>query len=122
MKYLNSAIAALALGLGLPAPAMAQPPTTACNIDVLSTPQGIVLRPIARSRTAVSGTYRLSVETSGPAGRSTVSQGGDFSVRGAREQTLGSVSLGHSSGGLAQARVELFWAGGRTSCARRVRL
>lgn len=122
MKPLKLAIAALALTLCPSGTALAQPPAAQCDIDVLRTPQGIVLRPIARSGTAVSGSYLVSVETSGPAGRSTVSQGGDFSVRGGHSQTLGSVSLGQSSGGLAQARVELFWAGGRTSCARRVRL
>ena len=122
MKSLHSLIAALALALSSSGGAQALPTAPQCDIDVLNTPQGIVLQSVARARTAVSGSYQLSVDTSGPTGRSTVSQGGDFSVRGGRSETLGSLFLGRSSGALVVARMDLSWAGGRTSCMRRIRL
>ena len=122
MKNLNSAIAALALTLGPSGAALALPPAAQCDIDVLSTPQGIVLRPVARSRTAVSGSYQLSVDTSGPAGRSAVSQGGDFSVRGGRSDGLSSVALGRSPGAVVVARMNLSWAGEHANCMRRIQM
>jgi len=121
MKSFYPMTAALALALSTSG-ALAQSTSPQCNINVLSTPQGVVLQSTARSRTAVSGSYQLSVETTGPAGRSTVSQGGEFSVRGGSSEALGSLSLGRSSGALVVARMELSWAGGHTSCTRRIRL
>lgn len=115
-------IAALALTLSPAGAALALPTAAQCEIDVLSTPQGIVLRPVARSRTGVSGSYQLSVDTSGPAGRSAVSQGGDFSVRGGRSEGLGSIALGRSSGAVVVARMNLSWAGGQASCTRRIQM
>lgn len=122
MKSLNPVITALAFTLGASGAAGAQPEPVQCDIDILRTPQGIVLRPTARSTTAVSGSYQLSVNTSGPDGQSDVSQGGDFSVRADRAETLGTVALGGPSRGHVTARLDLAWPGGQTRCARQIRL
>jgi len=122
MHSLSFIIAALAFPLGASGAAAAAPTAVHCEIDVLSTPQGIVLRPVVRSRTAVSGSYQLSVDTLGPAGRSAVSQGGDFSVRGGRTDGLSSVALGRSPGAAVEARLELSWAGRHASCRRRIQM
>ena len=120
MYSLSFIVAALALPLSPSGAAPALPTAVQCEIDVLSTPQGIVLRPVVRSRTAVSGSYQLSVDTSGPAGRSAVSQGGDFSVRGGRSDGLSSVALGRSPGAVVVARMNLSWAGEHANCMRRI--
>lgn len=122
MHSLSFIIAALALPLSPSGAAPALPTAVQCEIDVLSTPQGIVLRPVVRSRTAVSGSYQLSVDTSGPAGRSAVSQGGDFSVRGGRSDGLSSVALGRSPGAVVVARMNLSWAGEHANCMRRIQM
>lgn len=120
------AIAAATLALGGSALALSPPvvPSTPpqCAIEVVSTPQGTRLRPVARSGSDLSGSYRLNVETSGTSGRSTVSQGGDFSLLAGREEMLGSVSLGQASGTRLVARMDLSWAGGRTHCVRHAQL
>jgi len=121
MKSLYPIAAALALALSSSG-ALAQATSLQCGINVLNTPQGVVLQSTARSGPAVSGSYQLSVETTGPAGRSTVSQAGEFSVRGGSSEALGSVSLGRSPGAFAVARMELSWVGGHRSCTRRIRL
>ncbi|WDR06993.1 curli-like amyloid fiber formation chaperone CsgH [Devosia rhodophyticola] len=45
------------------------------------------------SPTDLSGTYRLSIVSSGPSGRSNINQGGGFSVRANEDVVLGRVSL-----------------------------
>ena len=117
----TSAAVAVALGLSGSAVALPHPPSVQCEIEVVTTPHGTVLRPVARSAAALSGEYRLSVESAGSGGSSQVSQGGAFSLTPGRPETLGSVSLAQSSGMQVLARMELSWAGGRTHCERRVR-
>jgi len=118
-----AAITAVTLGLSgsaLAMPGPVGPPTPVqCDVEVVRTAQGTLLRPVARSGVELSGFYRLNVETSGPGGRSTVSQGGEFSLLAGREQSLGSVSLGQASGARIVARMDLFWPGGRTQCVHR---
>ena len=122
MTYFNATLAALALTLGLSGGAQARPASVGCEIDVLRTGQGVILRPVASASSGLAGIYQLSVDTAGRAGRSSVSQGGEFAVRGGQRTTLGSVALGQGSGAVATARMDLSWRGGRTSCVRKIRL
>lgn len=126
VRHSAVAIAAVTLGLGGSALALPTPevPSThpRCDIEVVSTPQGTRLRPIARSAADLLGSYRLNVETSGGGGGSSVSQGGDFSLRAGQEEVLGSVSLGQAHGTRLVARMDLSWAGGTTHCVRRAQL
>jgi len=128
MNARNSAAAIAAVTLGLGGSALALPPPEVpsaqprCDIEVVSTPQGTRLRPIARAAADLSGSYRLNVETTGAGGGSSVSQGGDFSLHAGQEQVLGSVSLGHADGTRLVARMDLSWAGGSTHCVRRAQL
>ena len=128
MNARNSAAAIAAVTLGLSGSALAMPgpvappPPVHCDIEVVQTPDGTRLRPVARSGIDLSGSYELNVETSGAGGRSTVSQGGEFSLLAGRGQTLGSVSLGRAPGARIVARMEVSWPGGQTQCVRRVTL
>lgn len=128
MNARNSAAAIAALTLGLSGGALAMPrpvalpPPVQCVIEVVQTPDGTRLLPVARSGIDLSGSYELNVETSGTGGRSTVSQGGEFSLVAGRGQTLGSVSVGQASGARILARLDVSWPGGRTQCERRVTL
>lgn len=112
----------VALALGRPGTAPALPSMPQCDIEVLNTAQGIVLRPFARFSTNVSGTYQLTVNTSGPAGRAAVSQGGDFTVREGHSDGFGSVALGRSPGAFVEARMNLSWVGGHTNCSREIQM
>lgn len=122
MNFFSFIIAALALPLGSSGAAAAPATALRCEIDVLRTPQAVVLRPVVHSRTAVSGSYQLSVDTLGPAGRSAVSQGGEFFLRGGRSDGLSSVSLSHSPGAAIEARMHLSWAGKHASCTRHIQM
>ncbi|WP_298162119.1 curli-like amyloid fiber formation chaperone CsgH [Brevundimonas sp.] len=128
MNARNSAAAIAAVTLGLSGSALAMPgqmaitPQVQCDIEVVQTPDGTQLRPVARSGIDLSGSYQLTVETSGPAGSSSVSQGGEFALLAGQVQALGSVSLGRASGTRIVARVDVSGPSGRTRCVRRVTL
>ena len=122
MTNTNVTLAAVVLAMGLSSGAQARPPSVGCGIDVVRAGPNIVLRPVASASSGLAGVYQLSVDTAGRAGRSSVSQGGEFSIRGGQRTTLGSVAVGQSRGAITQARLDLSWPGGRTSCVRQIRL
>jgi hypothetical protein len=127
MHTLN-ALAFVIVMLGASSSALAVPtPTTGpspiqCEIDMVTTPRGLVLRPVARSEASISGSYQLIVETSAVDGRSTVTQGGDFALLAGQSQALGMISLGHTPRATMAARLEIDWEGGHTGCSRRATL
>lgn len=95
-----------------------QHPAVQCEITVVETAQGRLIRPVAQAGRAIGGAYQLSVETVGDGGRSQVSQGGDFSLRAGQRHVLGTVSVGGASGAQVTALLVLTWRGGRTQCVQ----
>ncbi|SDG37810.1 curli-like amyloid fiber formation chaperone CsgH [Pelagibacterium luteolum] len=67
--------------------------------EVLATPSGngVTLQAVFHAEDITHGSYQLSVQSSGGAGRSSINQGGDFSANGAGLVPLGTVTVGGSA-------------------------
>lgn len=85
-----------------------------CEIDVTEGKGGVVLKGRVYAKTDVEGSYRMRVSsTSG----SNINQSGDFAASPGSPGDLGLVSLGGS--GSYNARLELSWTGGSTTCSEK---
>ena len=101
------------------APAHAASDGVRCEITVskrggITTLEGVVL-----ASKSVSGSYRLSVTTSGGSGGSDIDQSGAFSASAGQSSSLGVVSLGGTAN-LASAQLSVKWNGGSTQCSQRI--
>jgi hypothetical protein len=90
-----------------------------CEIRVDRHGGGVVLEGLVFAEEPVSGSYRLRVWQKSGAGRSQISQSGDFSVESGSE-SLGLVSLANRGGGYV-ATLSVQWDGGGFDCTERVR-
>ncbi|MGE6741952.1 curli-like amyloid fiber formation chaperone CsgH [Allorhizobium pseudoryzae] len=111
----GTAVLAAGTGAGAKAPLR-------CEIQVTPQKGMVTLEGIVFSDRAVDGTYSLQVEGSGRGGSNSVQQGGAFSAKAGRSNSLGQVSLGSaganydvtlkvSAGGKTVSCTE--WVGGR---------
>ncbi|WDR02160.1 curli-like amyloid fiber formation chaperone CsgH [Devosia algicola] len=64
-----------------------------CGLETTTSNGTVALEARLVSPTDLSGTYRLSIISSGPSGRSNINQGGGFSARANEDVVLGRVSL-----------------------------
>ena len=87
------------------------------SCEIVATPSGgmTAIEGVARSDTAMTGSYQLRV--SGPG--TNISQGGPFDASAGRPATLGSVMLG-GSGGSYDVRLEVETGGASASCSERI--
>lgn len=117
-------LAAACLGLVALTPALAHvvPAAAAgplgCEIREASRSGGVTLQPVVVAEKKVSGSYLFTVESRTGGGRSSSTQGGDFSLRPGEEAVLSEVSLGLARGARYDAELTLDWNGEAVTCER----
>ena len=91
---------------------------TRCEIRVSRRGGMTTLEGVVMASGSITGSYRLSVTSSGRGGGSDIDQSGDFSARPGEPASLGVVSLG--GGGAHTADLTVRWNGGSHHCSQRV--
>lgn len=86
-----------------------------CEIQVTPQKGMVTLEGIVYSDRAIDGTYSLQVEGSGRGGSNSVQQGGAFTAKAGRSNSLGQVSLG-SSGANYDITLKVSAGGKTVSC------
>lgn len=71
--------------------------TSKCEVLATRTGNGTTLQAVFYADGPTQGQYRLSVESTGGGGRSSINQGGPFSASGPGVVALGTVSVGGSA-------------------------
>ncbi|MDN2566853.1 curli-like amyloid fiber formation chaperone CsgH [Aquibium sp. A9E412] len=102
-----------AAGTDQATPARAHDAPFACAIESERAGGMTTIRGVASSDTAISGSYRLSVDGGGGAGSARISQGGAFSAAPRAPAALGRVTL---SDGVYEVRLALEAAGETVIC------
>ena len=87
-----------------------------CAIRTTPVAGGVRLEAIATAKSAVSGSYRLSVGSNSGDASNTIVQGGAFEAAPGSENVLSTVVLGSDAGDGAEARLTVRWPGGSASC------
>ena len=116
---LIAGVACVTNSAGSPAYAGGSGDGTRCEIKVakrsgMTTLEGFVVAPAA-----ISGSYRISVTSSGSGGGSDIDQSGAFTAKPGQPVSLGVVSMGGSAGSY-NAELTVKWNGGSTHCAEHV--
>lgn len=89
-----------------------------CEITVSKRGGMTTLEGIVTSPQSLSGSYRMSVVTSGSGGGSDIDQSGAFSATAGKSASLGVVSLGGAASYSAELTVK--WSGGSTRCVKQI--
>ena len=87
-----------------------------CEIRVSKRGGATTLEGFVVAASPISGSYRISVTSSGGGGGSDIDQSGQFSAGPGGPVSLGVVSLGGSPGGY-RADLTVKWNGGSTRCS-----
>lgn len=125
MSYTLRNAAAVAIGVGIAAAgfgaveAGANAAPLRCEIKATSSGAMITLAGVVHADRSIAGTYSFRVAGGGSAGRTDISQGGEFSAGPGQAETLGQVMLG-GQGAVFNASLDVS-AGGKTyHCKQRV--
>lgn len=89
-----------------------------CDIQVSQHGDIVELEAVAFAPAPATGTYEMQISQGGPAGRSNISQGGEFEAGPGLDGSLGAVSLSVSGNYLATLKVH--WNDGAPDCVRQV--
>jgi len=89
-----------------------------CEIHEKSTRGGVALEGVVKTKTAVEGSYRLKVSSSGGSGSSDINQSGEFTAGPQATSMLGSVILGGD--GVYEAQLDVTIDGRTIRCSKRV--
>ena len=89
-----------------------------CEIHVSKRGRTTILEGIVLSSVPISGSYRLSVTSSGGGGTSDIEQSGAFTASGGEAARLGVVSLSGQAG-THTADLTIRWNGGSNHCSQR---
>lgn len=87
-----------------------------CSIEEEVAGASVTLRGVATASLPATGRYRLQLRKSGPAGTSTISQGGEFSLDANRSARLGQVGFNLEPEGRYEAELTLESDGRRLQC------
>jgi hypothetical protein len=92
---------------------------TRCELRVVEQGAMTTLEGLVFAAGPVSGTYRMTVVSSGRGGGSDIAQSGSFTASSRQPERLGLVSLGGSDGAYT-AKLAVSWAGGGASCTKTI--
>ena len=88
-----------------------------CDIVRVETPSSIELVGKVSSPVPAEGSFHFVIEKQGPAGRSDITQSGDFLVGSdSTEEELGRVTLDTDPGAFYVAHLVVEWQGGEIDC------
>ena len=89
-----------------------------CEIHEKATRTGVALEGVVTAKTAVEGSYRFKISSSGGSNSSDIDQSGEFTAGPKVASSLGSVMLGGS--GAYEARLDVTIDGRTIRCSKRV--
>lgn len=92
---------------------------TRCELKIGKRAGMTTLEGFVSARTAISGSYRISVTSAGGGGGSDIDQSGAFAAKPGQPASLGVVSMGGNSGKYA-ADLTVTWNSGTTHCSEHV--
>ena len=89
-----------------------------CEIQEKTTRAGVALEGVVTAKTAVEGSYRFQISSSGGSGSSDINQSGEFTAGPQAASTLGSVML--AGDGAYEALLDVTIDGRTIRCSKRV--
>lgn len=112
-------LAAIAAGAGAAGAGSYGSQPLRCEIQVDERGNSVALEGLVFAKSAIEGSYHLTVSKSGGSGSSEINQSGGFSAGPGGPASLASVTLG--GGGSYIARLRVTWDGHSVECTERVR-
>ena len=100
----------------MPISDQAQPPGIVCSVLEEASGSGVRLRGRVNGPGDITGTYSFQITKTGPAGSSTISQGGQVSAPAHTETFLGSATLSVEPGASYTARLTINVNGNAFTC------